>query len=64
MPTVGIGVRELRVQVGQPYRVLYVTRFREATYVLHAFEKSSQKTNLADLRIARQRFDDSETLNR
>ena len=56
MPSVGIGVREIRVRMGQQFRVLYVARFAEAIYVLHAFEKKSQKTPPPDLALARKRF--------
>ena len=56
MPSVGPGVREIRVQVGRQFRVLYVTRFAEAIYVLHAFEKKSQKTAAADIARAQKRL--------
>lgn len=56
MPSVGPGVREIRIQVGQDFRVLYVTRFPEAIYVLHAFEKKSQKTAHHDIATARNRL--------
>lgn len=56
MPSVGAGVREIRVQVGRQFRVLYVTRFAEAIYVLHAFEKKSQKTATVDIERARRRL--------
>jgi phage-related protein len=56
MPSVGPGVRELRVDTGQQFRVLYLARRAEAVYVLHAFEKKSRKTSLADLAIARRRY--------
>lgn len=56
MPSVGRGVREIRIQVGQEFRVLYVTQFPDAIYVLHAFEKKSQKTSHHDIAIARARL--------
>lgn len=56
MPGVGTGVRELRIRSGQQYRVFYVARFEEAVYVLHAFEKKSQKTARADLELGRRRY--------
>jgi predicted XRE-type DNA-binding protein len=39
MNGVGIGVREIRIHVGGAWRVLYVAKFAEAVYVLHAFRK-------------------------
>jgi phage-related protein len=54
MPSVGPGVVEIRIHEHGEYRVLYVARFAEAVYVLHAFSKKTQKTRQADLDLARQ----------
>jgi phage-related protein len=57
MPTVGPGVREVRVRdEAGAFRVLYVARFAEAVYVLHCFQKKSDKTSRQDLELGRQRF--------
>ena len=56
MPSVGLGVNEVRVRAGNAYRLIYVARFSEAVYVLHAFEKKSRKTSKPDLELARKRF--------
>lgn len=56
MATVGAGVREIRIQTGRAFRVLYVAKFGEAIYVLHAFEKKSQRTAKRDLDLAQQRL--------
>lgn len=56
MPTVGSGVNELRIRTGQEHRVLYVAKFEEAVYVLHAFEKKDRRTRKADLELARSRL--------
>src|SRR5437763_17006773 len=57
MPSVGAGVFEIRVRTAQhQHRVMYVAKFQEAIYVLHAFEKKSQKTAQKELQIAQQRF--------
>jgi phage-related protein len=53
MASVGAGVVELRVHTGGEYRVLYLARYREAVYVLHAFAKKRQRTRTGDLEIAR-----------
>jgi phage-related protein len=50
MPTVGPGVREIRIHVGGAHRVFYVTTRAEAIYVLHAFEKNTGKTAARNLR--------------
>jgi phage-related protein len=56
MQTVGPGVREIRIQIAGAHRVFYVATRAEAIYVLHAFEKKTQKTSAQDLRIGRDRF--------
>ena len=48
MNQVGAGVREIRVHVLGEWRVLYVAKFPEAVYVLHAFQKKTQKTRRED----------------
>ena len=40
------------------FRVIYVARFAEAIYVLHAFQKKAQKTPKQDIDLARRRFRD------
>jgi phage-related protein len=56
MPSVGLGVIELRVRMGGAFRVVYIAKFVEAVYVLHAFQKKSRKTAGADIETARERF--------
>jgi len=59
MPTVGAGVQEIRVRDERgAYRMLLVAKFGEAAYVLHVFQKQSQKTARADLELARTRYAD------
>ncbi len=59
MPTVGAGVHEIRVwDESGTYRVLYVAKFEEAVYVLHVFEKRSQKTAKGDIHLAQDRYAD------
>ena len=56
MQTVGPGVREIRIHIAGAHRVFYVATRPEAIYVLHAFEKKTQKTSAHNLRIGRERF--------
>lgn len=53
---VGRGVWEIRIQIGGAYRVVYVSRFEEGIYVLHAFQKRSRGTSRADLTIIESRY--------
>jgi phage-related protein len=56
LPTVGVGVKEIRIHVLGEWRAIYVARFAEAVYVLHCFEKKSRKTPREDLALARERY--------
>ena len=56
MGTVGSGVEEIRIHTSLEHRVLYVARFAEGVYVLHAFEKRTAKTSKRDLAVAKDRF--------
>ena len=59
MPTVGTGVRELRVHGSDnEYRGIYITTIGDAVYVLHVFVKKSRRTPTKDLDIARNRLSD------
>jgi phage-related protein len=57
MNTVGQGVREIRIRdAAGAFRVMYVAKFENAVYVLHCFQKKTQKTSKADLNLAAQRY--------
>ena len=56
MVTVGQGVYELRIHVQGEWRVIYVAKMADAVYVLHAFQKKTQKTARADIEIAARRY--------
>lgn len=56
---VGRGVKEIRIRDAPgAFRVLYVANFSDAVYVLHCFQKKSQKTGKSDLNLAAQRYRD------
>jgi phage-related protein len=56
MKSVGQGVREIRIQHEGQYRVIYVASFEDKVYVLHAFEKKTQKTGKQDLEAAKRAY--------
>jgi len=56
MSSVGAGVREIRINVGTAWRVLYVAQIGDCVHVLHAFGKKSQRTSKTDLDLARARL--------
>lgn len=57
MSSIGIGVNEIRVRDDSgAFRMIYLAKFAEAVYVLHAFQKKARKTTKADIDLARRRF--------
>jgi len=54
---IGSGVKEIRIyDQGGAFRVMYVAKFAEKIYVLHTFQKKTQKTNQNDINIAKTRY--------
>jgi phage-related protein len=56
MSSIGPGVREIRIHNDGEFRVIYITRLRETVYVLHAFQKKTQKTPRKDIELAKARL--------
>ncbi len=57
MASIGKGVWEIRIsdEAGQ-FRVIYIAKLKDAVFVLHCFQKKSQKTPLKDLDLASKRL--------
>ena len=57
MQSIGVGVKEIRItDTDGIYRVIYVAKFEEAVYVLHAFKKKAQKTSHQDIQKAKRAY--------
>lgn len=57
MKSVGPGVNEIRIACEEgAFRVFYVVNRPEAIYVLHAFRKTTQKTEKRDIDLAKARY--------
>ena len=57
MTTVGRSVYEVRVRdQSGAFRVIYITKFECCVYVLHCFQKKTQKTSRKDLDLAKNRL--------
>jgi len=55
--TVGAGVREIRIRCADgAYRVIYTAKVRDTVYVLHAFQKKTQKTPQRSIELAKKRL--------
>jgi len=57
MTSIGSGVREIRIrdETGA-FRVIYIANLADAVYVLHAFQKKTQRTTKRDLDLAASRL--------
>ncbi len=65
MASVGPGACEIRVRdPAGAFRVIYVATFKDAVYVLHAFQKKSHKTSNSDVKLARRRYREARNLAR
>jgi len=58
MPDVGAGTYEIRYRdrANGAFRVMYVAKFTDTVYVLHAFQKKTQKTAQYDIELAAKRY--------
>ncbi|MGE8444913.1 MAG: type II toxin-antitoxin system RelE/ParE family toxin [Comamonas sp.] len=57
MAVIGAGAFELRLRDdSNAFRVIYVVKFEDAVWVLHAFQKTTQKTSNKDIQLAKERF--------
>ena len=57
MPTIGRGVREIRVRdEAGAFRLIYIAKFLEAVYVLHCFNKKTQQTATKYIELSRKRL--------
>jgi phage-related protein len=59
MTTIGPGIREIRIRdMAGAFRVVYVAKFADAIYVLHCFQKKTEKTSQVDIDLATKRYRD------
>lgn len=59
MSTVGKGVKEIRIRdASGAFRVIYVAKLADSVYVLHCFQKKTEKTSKTDLELATKRYRD------
>lgn len=57
MKIVGQGTKEIRIKDQDgAFRVIYVAKFEDAVYVLHCFQKTSQRTEQPDINLAKMRY--------
>lgn len=54
---IGSGAREIRITDSDGiFRIMYVAKFKEGIYVLHSFQKKTQRTRKQDSDIAKTRY--------
>lgn len=56
MSAIGAGVREIRIRDDGAFRVIYLAKVKDTVFVLHCFQKKSQKTGKEDLALASNRY--------
>jgi phage-related protein len=57
MPSIGPGVREIRMRdASGAFRLIYIATFADAIHVLHAFQKKSQRTAQRDIDLVAARL--------
>lgn len=55
--SIGAGTREIRIRDPDGiFRVMYISKFPEAFYVLHCFQKKTHKLSQLDKKIAEMRY--------
>ena len=62
MASVGKGALEIRLHRPHEHRVIYVAKLKNKVYILHAFEKKTQKTCPRDVETAKRNY--QELMNR
>ena len=61
LKVVGAGAIEIRIHREGEWRIVYVAKFERAIYVLHAFEKKTQRTRQSDIELAKSRYKEVES---
>ncbi len=56
MLNIGAGAYEIRLHIKGEWRIIYVAKMADVIYVLHAFQKKTQKTRREDIELAIRRF--------
>jgi len=56
MLAVGPGAYEIRIHIMGEWRVIYVAKMQDTIYVLHTFQKKTQKTSKHDIELAEHRY--------
>jgi len=57
MKTVGQSVKEIRIpDEAGAFRVLYAAKIADAIFVLHCFQKKTERTGKADVELAARRY--------
>lgn len=57
MAIIGKGVKEIRIRdAAGAFRIVYVAKLADVVYVLHCFQKKTEKTSKTDLDLAAKRY--------
>lgn len=57
MSTIGPGVMEIKIkEASGEFRVIYAAKYDDVVYVLHCFQKKTQRTSSRDKELAKARY--------
>ena len=56
MPSIGVGVKEIRIHSSNEYRIIYLAKYAGSIYVLHSFVKKTQQTSKKDIDLVKERL--------
>lgn len=56
MLNIGAGTYEIRLHIKGEWQIIYVAKIANTVYVLHAFQKKTQKTRREDIELAIRRY--------
>ncbi|THD09566.1 type II toxin-antitoxin system RelE/ParE family toxin [Metallibacterium scheffleri] len=57
MASIGKGVKEIRIRdAAGAFRIIYVAKWVDVVYVLHCFQKKTEKTRKMDLDLVAKRY--------
>ena len=56
LKVVDSGAMEIRIHREGEWRIVYVAKFERAIYVLHAFERKTQRARQSDIELAKARY--------
>ncbi len=59
MKTIGTGAQEIRIKdEAGAFRVIYIAKLKNAVFILHCFQKKTQRASAQDIALASKRYNE------